>query len=125
MTANVPMNIEMERTVLGGIMIFDSGMAFCHDADLQSEEFYLAQHQTLYAAMLEMDERKMPLDSLSVISYLRDSNKLDVVGGENYILDLADAAVSDTVISAYITEIQNKAQQRAIMHKAAEIQNMD
>ena len=124
MAANVSHAIEYERAILGCIMAFDTSMADCHDADLSPLDFYLTQNQILFEAMLELDRRQSPIDLITVTTYLRGIGKLEIAGGEDYISDLADAAVSPTVVPAYITEIQNKAQRRSLAKQIDEINNL-
>lgn len=124
MSGNSPMNLEFERSVLGSIMVFDGSISKCLDVDLTPDAFYLPEHQELYSTMLEMNRRKMNLGPVAVISFLKDANKLGAAGGENYLYQMVDHAVSDAFMSQYIEDIQNKAQRRQLLKAVDEIQNM-
>lgn len=56
--------------------------------ELQPDDFYRPIHKTIYTAMVDMYNSRIPIDSISLIDYLRSINKLDAVGGEAYILEL-------------------------------------
>ena len=44
--------------------------------------------------MVDMYNSRIPIDSISLIDYLRSINKLDAVGGEAYILELMGQTLS-------------------------------
>ncbi len=62
--------------------------------ELQPDDFYRPIHKTIYTAMVDMYNSRIPIDSISLIDYLRSINKLDAVGGEAYILELMGQTLS-------------------------------
>ncbi len=121
MPRELPNSQNLESAVLGALMVFPNVMADCQDLDLMAEEFYLPAHQRLFECMMEIQESSMPIDQMTVISRLNDKQQLDSAGGTDYILGLADAAISPAMVHSYIEEIKNKAQLRRLIYTADQI----
>ncbi len=121
MPRELPNSQNLESAVLGALMVFPNVMADCQDLDLTAEEFYLPAHQRLFECMTEIQESSMPIDQMTVISRLKDKQQLDSAGGTDYILGLADAAISPAMVHSYIEEIKNKAQLRRLIYTADQI----
>jgi replicative DNA helicase len=66
-----PQNIEAERAVLGGI-ILDNEVITELPPDLQPESFYFPSHGELFRAMLDLWEKQIPIDVVSLAEELRD-----------------------------------------------------
>ncbi|WP_085830804.1 replicative DNA helicase [Collinsella vaginalis] len=82
-----PNNIEAEATVLAAMLlsgeVVEEAIVF-----LLADDFYRPVHRTLFSAMHDMYDQSLPIDSISLIDYLKSIDKLEAVGGEAYILDL-------------------------------------
>ena len=89
----LPNNTEAEATVLAAMLLSPEVVP---DAisQLRPEDFYRPAHRTLFQALIEMNERSIPIDSISVIDYLVSIDKLAAVGGEAYILELVGNTLS-------------------------------
>ena len=96
-------------------------MTDCQDLGLQPEEFYIPGHQTLYAAMQDLDATGKALDLNSVALRLQEKGQLEAAGGLDYIIALVDGAVSSAGVKTYIETIQDKYQLRRLIETADEI----
>lgn len=123
MPRELPNSQQLECAVLGAIMMWPDVMTACSDQDLQAEEFYLPQHRTLYQTMLDMADANQAIDQITVITRLKDQEQLDQAGGADYVVSLADTAISPAVVGMYITEIKNKAQLRRLIDTSEKIAN--
>ena len=83
----LPNNTEAEANVLAA-MLLQSEVVEEALVELRPDDFYRPSHKTIFMAMHDMYEANTPIDSISLIDYLRSINKLDAVGGEAYILEL-------------------------------------
>ncbi|MBE6469372.1 MAG: replicative DNA helicase [Coriobacteriaceae bacterium] len=82
-----PNNIEAEANVLAAMLLSGEVVEEAL-VELLPDDFYRPAHKTLFLAMHEMYEHTLPIDSISLIDYLKSIDKLEAVGGEAYILDL-------------------------------------
>ncbi len=119
MPRELPNSIEMEKAVLGALMIFPDAITECMDQDLTKEEFYLPAHQNLYHAMMQIHDMNQPIDPRTLITHLSD--RLDAAGGADYVLGLADSAISTAMMHSYVETIKTKAQLRQLIHTADKI----
>ncbi len=121
---NLPQSSDLERDLLGSIMVFDEAMGLCKEADLQPGQFYLQNHEVLFEAMTVIDKREEPMEIGYIINYLRSVNKLPLAGGEEYIATLINGAISIQNVPGYIREIQNTAQKREIYKAMDQIRDL-
>ena len=83
----MPQNIDAEKAVLGA-MLFSSDIADDALAKLSPEEFYRPSHRKIFEAMLDLNVKGIPVDSVSVVDRLEARGELETVGGKPYIIEL-------------------------------------
>ena len=83
----LPNNSEAEANVLSA-MLLSPDVVDDAISELRIDDFYRPAHRELFNAMVSMNERGIPIDSISVVDHLASENKLAAVGGEAYILEL-------------------------------------
>src|ERR1700758_124782 len=77
-----PHNLEAEQSVLGAIMLSDRALyALVIEEGLRPEDFYRERHGLVYRAMLSLYDDSEPVDVLTVTDRLRQTGKLEEVGG--------------------------------------------
>lgn len=123
MPKQLPSAPEMEQALLGALMVYPSVMNDCQDRDLMADEFFVSSHQVIYKCMQELVQAGQPIDMTTVLSRLKDASLLDLAGGPDYVLRLADAAISRVNVATYIENIKNKAQMRQLIFVADKISN--
>ena len=89
----LPQNQDAEANVLAAMLLSPEVVEEAQ-VELQPDDFYRPIHKTIYIAMVDMYNSRIPIDSISLIDYLRSINKLDAVGGEAYILELMGQTLS-------------------------------
>ena len=77
----LPQNQDAEANVLAAMLLSPEVVEEAQ-VELQPDDFYRPIHKTIYTAMVDMYNSRIPIDSISLIDYLRSINKLDAVGGE-------------------------------------------
>lgn len=92
-----PQAIELEEAVLGAMMIDKKGVDEIIDV-LFPEVFYRIQHQTIYGIIQKLFNATQPIDLLTVSNELRKEGKLDLVGGEYYLIQLTQRVSSSAHI---------------------------
>ncbi len=89
----LPNNTEAEANVLSAMLLSPEVIDDAVSA-LRIDDFYRPAHRELFEAMVSMNERGIPVDSISVLDYLNSQGKLSAVGGEAYILELVGNTIS-------------------------------
>ena len=83
----LPNNTEAEANVLSA-MLLSPDVVDDAISELRIDDFYRPAHRELFGAMVSMNERGIPIDSIAVVDYLASESKLATVGGEAYVLEL-------------------------------------
>lgn len=115
-----PHNLEAEQSVLGCLMLEKDAIIKIADV-LRVGDFYKDIHNTVYEAMLDLYERREPLDVLSISNKLDEKKKLEKVGGSSYIASLVSTVPSASHIVHYAKVVQKKALLRRLIDAATEI----
>lgn len=102
-----PQAIELEETVLGAMMIDKKGIDEVIDV-LMPQVFYKIQHQTIFAAIQKLFNNTQPIDLLTVSNELRNEGKLDLVGGDYYLIQLTQKVSSSAHIEYHSRIILEK-----------------
>ena len=89
----LPNNTEAEANVLAA-MLLSSDVVEDALVELREDDFYRPAHRTIFAAMRDMYDATIPIDSISLIDYLESKGQLASVGGEAYILELMGNTIS-------------------------------
>lgn len=105
-----PHSIEAEQGVLGCILLDPTeSLAVCIEKFKRGAEvFYDLRHQQLYETMVEMYDRKEPIEPLLVQQRLRDKSMLESLGGWNYLSGLMDAVPSAANLEYYLNIVREK-----------------
>jgi replicative DNA helicase len=115
-----PQNIEAEQSVLGCLLIEQDAITKIADL-LRSYDFYRTDHQKIYEAILELYEKRQPIDILSVTSRLEEKKELEGVGGRSYLANLANGVATASHVVSYAQIIQKKSTLRRLINAATEI----
>ncbi len=121
MSRELPNAVSLEQSVLGSLMVYPKVMQDCQELDLHTDEFYLPSHQQIFQAILDVNEKGQPIDMNTVITRLQEMDQLESSQGADYIIRLADSAISSATSKSYIETIKNKAQLRQLIYVADHI----
>ena len=117
-----PQAIDLEEVVLGAMMIDKKGVDDVIDI-LHADVFYKPAHQHIYNAIFRLFENSEPIDILTVTNQLRKDEKLDIVGGDFYIVSLSQKVSSAAHIEFHARIILQKYIQRRLITISSEIIN--
>lgn len=112
----MPNNLEAEQAVLGCAMI-DRAAAEHIVGHLEASDFYSQSHGIIFEAMQKIYKKNEPIDFISVIDSLGE--RLESVGGINYITSLANSVPS----SAYYVHYTKIVRQNSILRQLITICN--
>lgn len=115
-----PQALDLEEVVLGAMMIDKKGVDEVIDI-LNSEAFYKEAHQYIFDAIFKLFENSEPVDLLTVSSQLKKDNKLDLAGGDFYLISLTQKVSSSAHIEFHARIILQKYIQRSLIKISNEI----
>lgn len=116
---------EAEQAVLGSMMV-DSAVIPRVIAILghTSEDFFTADHQLIYAAILAIYERHNNVDPLLVSDELERKNELNRAGGDLYLYDLQARIVETESTEFYAQIVREKSTRRQLVQTGEQISNL-
>ena len=88
---------------------------------LQPDAFYKTAHQYIFNAIYQLFHDSQPIDLLTVSSALRKDGKLEIVGGEFYLVQLSQRVASSAHIEFHARIILQKFIQRSLIRISNEI----
>ena len=110
----LPHSIEAERATLGAAMVSTAAADYVCD-QLTAEAYFRRTHQTLFAAVRVLRDRKSAIDLLTLKTYLNSIGKLDDVGGPVYLAGLADGVPTSTNVAHYAGILRDLRVKRALV----------
>jgi len=115
-----PQSIDAEQSVLGALLIDRDAVIEVADL-LRPADFYRGHHGTIYGAILDLYERREPIDIVTVSEVLEREGVLEQVGGAAYLTSLIN--LTPTAVNAvyYARIVERKAVLRNLIGAAGRI----
>lgn len=115
-----PQAIDLEEAVLGAMMIDKRGVDEVIDI-LQADAFYKDSHKYIFEAIVQLFTETQPIDLLTVSAQLKKNGKLDLAGGDFYLIQLTQKISSSAHIEFHSRIILQKFIQRSLIRISSEI----
>lgn len=115
-----PQNIEAEQSTLGSMMLDRAAIEKAGEI-LRKEDFYRTAHQEIYDALWSLAERDEAVDLITVQEELRKQDKLEAVGGTEYLMALVDSVPTAANVEYYAKIVEEKAIRRRLIDAATEV----
>jgi replicative DNA helicase len=116
-----PQAIEAEMSVLGAVLLDETSLDVALDI-LSADDFYKESHRILFRSMVELADRNIAIDAITLIEWLRTKNgAYEQVGGPAYIAELAYFVPTAANIDHYAKIVRDKAILRTLGTVATEI----
>ena len=115
-----PQAIDLEEVVIGAMMIDKKGVDEIIDI-LNPDVFYKEAHQYIFEAIFKLFENSEPIDLLTVSTQLRKDGKLEIAGGDYYLVQLTQKVSSSAHIEFHARIILQKYIQRSLIKISNEI----
>ena len=115
-----PQVIDLEEAVLGAMMIDKKGVDEVIDI-LQPDAFYKEAHKHIFEAIVQLFTDTQPIDLLTVSAQLRKNAKLDLAGGDFYLIQLTQKIASSAHIEFHSRIILQKYIQRSLIRISSDI----
>ncbi|MEG0762083.1 MAG: replicative DNA helicase [Chryseobacterium sp.] len=115
-----PNAVDFERLVIGTFLIDKKGLD--HSIDLLTPEvFYDPRHSALFEVILKLYEGNHPVDLMTVIQELKKTDKLNLAGGDHYIIELTMGVSSSAHIEYHVRVILEKYILRSLINVSANV----
>jgi len=118
-----PHDIEAEQAVIGS-MLTDKEAVITALETLKPEDFYREDNRLIYTAIRNLYTRAEPIDIITLKDELSSINKLDAVGGLEYIAQLPDKVPTTANAQKYVKIVEEKSILRSLIKTANEIINL-
>ena len=116
-----PQALDMERSVLGSLMVDSAGFDLVTDI-LTPESFYDKKHQLIYEAIRDLAAQDNPFDALAVKARLEQKGKFKDAGQMTYLADLLREATGSAGIRYHAEVIAEKFVKRQLITMTSEVQ---
>ena len=112
-TENVPHDIVVEQSLLGSLLW--NADKFHDVAEIvEKDAFYVPKHRHIFEAMVNITSSGEAIDSVTIGTQLVSNEKLDMVGGREYLSELIEQSPSAAHLVSYAKIIQDKYTRRRL-----------
>jgi replicative DNA helicase len=99
-TGGLPHSREAEEAVIGAVLI-NPEVYYDLAQFLQPDDFYIHRLRFIWEAYVRLQERRVPIDSLTVSEELEDMSRLEEIGGPAYLAALLNQVPTTLHAEAY------------------------
>lgn len=117
---SLPQSIEAEQSVLGSMIIDRHAIAQAAET-LSADDFYRDAHKTIFTSIVEMFQRDEAVDLVTLLEYLKSSDRLEKSGGITYVTEIAGSVPTTANLSSYIKIVSEKSTLRKLIRSSTEI----
>jgi replicative DNA helicase len=110
----LPHNFLAEKIILSSLLISSESIEICLRS-LTMETFYFRNHQEIYKAILVMYRKKIPIDIVTLSTFLQENGLLTKVGGIKVLIELINQVPNLIYLEEYICLIQEKYIRRSLI----------
>lgn len=115
-----PHNIEAEQTVLASAMIDHIAVEKLVTL-LSYDDFYYEANKEIYDSIKEIHMKNIPVDALTVSEELKKREKIEYIGGFEYLATLTENIITSKNVEAYCNIIREKSTLRKLISASNEI----
>ena len=115
-----PQNIQAEESVLGGILLDPDAIGRIADL-LRPEAFYINAHKEIYKTAITLHTQGKPTDLTSMSAWLADNGSLELIGGNNKLVELVENVSSTASIEQVASLISDKFLRRQLIRSGNEV----
>lgn len=115
-----PHSIEAEMCVLGSMFLSEQACEVVRDL-LSEHDFYRPAHRTIFRAVVSLLDQSRTVDLVTVSNLLGERDQLQQVGGQDYLIQIAEAVPSAAAAADYAKIVHEKATLRRLEQTGHEI----
>lgn len=112
----LPQAPEAEQGVLSSFLLAPREVgSMCGERLIRPEHFHIPAHASVFAELLEMWDKNIPIDFITLCQRLRDKGQLEAIGGAPFITHLFTFLPTAANASHYLDTVQEKHTLRGII----------
>ncbi len=115
-----PQNLEAEMSVLGCMLLEEDAIGRAVEI-LSPQSFYRDRDQKIFAAILDLYERREAVDLITLTAKLKKLGQLDEVGGAAYLTSLINSVPTSAHLEYYAKIVKEKSLLRHLINAATQI----
>lgn len=115
-----PNSLDSEKSVLGAVLLDNEALNLVLEI-IRPDDFYQRSHQIVFEAMIEIYERRDPIDIITLANQLRVGSQIDAIGGMEYISHLVDIVPTAANTQYYARIIKEMSLRRKMIHEVSKI----
>ena len=109
-----PNDIEAEQAVIGSMLTDKDAVSSALEV-LRPDDFYRDDNRIIFSAIMNLYNRSVPVDIITLKSVLTSLGKLEAVGGLEYVAQLPDKVPTTSNVEKYIKIVEEKALLRSLI----------
>ena len=90
----LPQNIEYEQSLLASALLYPDDQIF---DEVGRHDFYRSAHAEIWQALVDLHMANAPIDTTTAMTRLKETNKLEKIGGASYLAQLTDCPIASNV----------------------------
>ena len=110
----LPHNFLAEKIILSSLLISSDALEIVFQT-VKVETFYFKNHQELYKTLVKMHKKKIPIDIITVSTFLQDNGNLDKIGGIKVLVELINHVPNLIYLKEYISLVHDKFLRRSLI----------
>lgn len=118
----LPHNFLAEKIILSSLLINLEAIELVLRT-VKIETFYFKNHQELYKTIIKMYKNKIPIDIITLHSFLQDQGLLESIGGTKILIDLINYVPNLLYLEEYISLVNDKYLRRSLIKVGYKIIN--
>lgn len=116
-----PQNLEAEQGVLGSIILSNEAIDDVADL-LVASHFYSDAHQRIFKAVMTLHNKGVRgIDAVTLHEELSHNNELDLIGGDEYLIEIMGAVPHSAHAKYYAQIVRDKWIQRSLTYACNDI----
>jgi replicative DNA helicase len=117
----LPQSADAEKGILSSFLLSPREVGgFCAEKQITPAHFHIPAHGELYEVLLHLWDAGKPIDFIILTEILRDTKRLDQVGGAAYVTELFTFLPTAANIAYYVEIVQEKYTLREIIKVCTE-----
>ncbi len=115
-----PQNIEAEKALLASMLLEEDALMRGLEI-VRKEFFYDNRHQLIFNAIQELFDKNIKCNFITLTNYFREKNKIELVGGIEYLTSLFDLVPTAAHIEDYIKIVRDNFVLRSLINISTRI----
>lgn len=115
-----PHDLHAEQAILGSLML-DNSQYGNISTRIKPEDFYIPAHQSIFAAIVSLVNENKAADPITVSNWLKNSGKLDEVGGESFLKTICYETPYAAHVESYAAAVVGDSLLRSLVARSREI----